>query len=67
MTLHVTVDDVLCSGYGNCVLAGPEVFDLDDDSGLAVVHGGRPLETDGSAVREAEADCPARAIIVADA
>lgn len=62
MTLRVDIDETLCNGYGNCVVAAPEVFDLDDDTNIAVVLPGRPVEEDGPALREAEADCPVRAI-----
>lgn len=55
----VEVDDDVCNGYGNCVIAAPAVFDLDPDTNLAVV-----LEnpTADDAVLEAVADCPVRAI-----
>ncbi len=62
MTYHVDVDTTLCSGYGNCVVAAPDVFDLDEDTDLAVVRNGHPVAADDAALREAEADCPARAI-----
>jgi ferredoxin len=62
MTYRIDVDADLCSGYGNCVVAAPDVFDLDPGTNLAVVQEGRPLPTDDPALREAEADCPARAI-----
>ncbi len=62
MTYRVDIDETLCNGYGNCVVAAPEVFDLDADTNIAVVQPGRPVEEDGPALREAEADCPVRAI-----
>ncbi|MGY1739451.1 MULTISPECIES: ferredoxin [unclassified Blastococcus] len=62
--MDVRVDTGVCSGYGNCVLAAPEVFDLDPDAGVAQVLPGRPLPSDAAAVGEAAADCPTRAISV---
>lgn len=30
--MRITIDSDKCCGYGDCVLAGPEVFDLGDDN-----------------------------------
>jgi ferredoxin len=43
-------------------MTAPEVFDLDNATNLAVVRAGRPVDDDRSAVEEAVADCPTRAI-----
>jgi ferredoxin len=64
MSIDLHVDDEVCNGYGNCVIAAPEVFDLDPNTNIAVVLPGRPLEADSHAVEEAIADCPVRAIRV---
>ncbi|MFG1923127.1 ferredoxin [Cryptosporangium sp. NPDC048952] len=60
MTYRVDIDENLCNSYGNCVVAAPEIFDLDDETNIAVVQPGHPA--DDEALREAAADCPARAI-----
>ena len=62
--MQVTVDKELCSGYGNCVVAAPEVFELDESTNLAIVVEDRPQPGDQEAVREAQADCPVRAILI---
>jgi ferredoxin len=46
------------------VFAAPQVFDL-DDAGKAVVLVGDPTDDHIAAVRDAVADCPARAIELA--
>lgn len=60
------VDQGLCQGYANCVLAAPDVFDLDDESGLAHVIDEHPSEDRRQAVEEAVRTCPTNAISVAD-
>ena len=62
MTYRIDIDESACNGYGNCVVAAPEVFDLDPVTGIATVIAGHPDDADDAAVAEAEADCPARAI-----
>lgn len=62
MTYRVTIDEATCNGYGNCVLAAPEVFDLDPVTNIAVVLEGHPVDDDAGALEEAEMDCPVRAI-----
>jgi ferredoxin len=62
MTPQASVDTEICSGYGNCVIAAPEVFDLDPETGTAVLRPDRPTAGDEEVLTEAEADCPVRAI-----
>jgi ferredoxin len=61
--MKVTVDQHVCRGYANCVIESPEVFDIDDTLGKALVV------TDPGFARHAEvhaavAACPARAITI---
>lgn len=63
---RVEIDETTCCGYGNCLVAAPEVFDLHADTGIAFLREGRPVPADGDAVREAAADCPAQAITVGE-
>ncbi len=37
MGLTITVDPEVCMGSGNCQFWAPNVFDLDDETGIAVV------------------------------
>jgi ferredoxin len=60
---RVTVDLNRCQGYGNCVSAAPDVFDL-DDSGLAVVLKEDVGEEELAAVRQAVGLCPVAAIAI---
>jgi ferredoxin len=59
--MRVVVDTMLCEGHGVCVLAAPEVFELDDDDNLTVVND-QPGQELRQAVLNAEASCPKRAI-----
>lgn len=59
--MKVTVDRGKCQGYGNCVLAAADVFDL-DDAGMAVVIEESPSEDRRTAVEEAVRSCPVAAI-----
>lgn len=59
--MKVVIDRERCTGHGLCLRHAPEIFDH-DDSGLAVV---RPeVATDLAGAREAERNCPERAISV---
>lgn len=64
--LHVSVDGGRCQGHNRCIALCPEVFEA-DELGYSVVKMplvGRELE---EKVRLAEANCPERAITVAEA
>ena len=57
---RVSVDRSLCSGFGACVAASPDLFEL-DGSGIALV---RVTETDDPHVLDAADACPMGAIVV---
>lgn len=59
--ITVRVDRGLCQGYGNCVLAAPDSFDLDDE-GLVLLTDERVGPERVAAVRRAAYDCPTEAI-----
>jgi ferredoxin len=63
--LRVQIDRDLCVGFGDCVTASPETFELDDD-GIAIFR-----EVDEVASRERVIEacdaCPVDAITVIDA
>lgn len=55
-----------CQGYVCCVVAAPEVFDVDDDSGLAELKQAEPDEALREKVEKAVRDCPTNAIRIAE-
>jgi ferredoxin len=59
--MKILVDTGNCDGYGNCVLAAPDVFGLDDSGKVVVLD---PETRDAAAVKQAVRDCPARVIKV---
>lgn len=63
--MHVVVDSSLCEGHGLCVVAAPDIFELDDDDILTVLNE-RPGPERRSAVEEAVTSCPKRAIRIVD-
>jgi len=59
--ITVKVDRGVCQGYGNCVLAAGDTFDLDDD-GVVTLRAEQVGEDRGAAIRRAVYDCPTDAI-----
>ena len=59
----VTADLAVCQGYGSCVLAAEDYFDL-DDSGVVVVLRTEVPESDRRRVQEAARSCPVAALSV---
>ena len=57
------VDRDSCRGYGNCLIAVPSVFDVDDD-GLVVLLKDDVSEDELSAVERATYDCPTNSITI---
>ncbi|OBI75777.1 ferredoxin [Mycobacterium asiaticum] len=64
MSLKVLIDLTACQGYACCLMEAPELFDLDDDSGKAVLRIDDPPEIHRSHALAAARACPARAITV---
>lgn len=60
--MKVELDLNKCQGYVCCVVAAPEVFDVDDDSGLAEIKQAEPDEALREKVEKAVRDCPTNAI-----
>ena len=60
MTLIPTVDEFACAAHGDCALAAPDVFTIED---IAVVTG----HGSDDAILAAARACPAGAITVTDA
>lgn len=59
---RIEVDRELCSGFGSCIDAAPQVFEL-DSSGVASLL---VSESEDSAVLEAARSCPMGAIAIID-
>ncbi|WP_052664795.1 ferredoxin [Nitriliruptor alkaliphilus] len=64
--MKVQLDLDRCQGYVCCVVAAPEVFDVDDDSGLAVLREAASDPARRVEVERAVRDCPTNAISIAD-
>lgn len=59
--MDIEIDTDKCCGYGDCVLAAPELFELGADGVAHVIPGAEPA---AERVREAVAACPVAAIEV---
>ena len=57
----LTADLELCQGYGNCVVAAGDVYDLDDE-GKVVLLTDTIAEQDRARVAEAARGCPVSAL-----
>ena len=60
--MNVVVDLGLCQGYGNCVTAAPDFFDLDDSGLVQVLRATAETAEDQGVVRGAIPVCPMSAI-----
>ena len=63
--MKVLADRSKCQGYGNCVIAEPRVFDLDEDGLVKILVEGPPEEL-REQVMQAVRDCPTRALALED-
>lgn len=61
--MRVRVDLSRCQGYGNCVAAAPDVFDL-AENGLVLLLDEEPSDDRADDVLQAEKMCPVQAITV---
>jgi ferredoxin len=64
--LRVQVDLSRCAGYGNCVEAAPDVFQMSDVADVAEVLIENPDPGYREQVHKAVRVCPADAVIVED-
>lgn len=62
--MRVEVDLSRCQGYGNCLGAAPEIFDL-DDSGLVLIRR-QPTVSDEESARAGAKLCPVQAITLVE-
>ncbi|MGH3326404.1 MAG: ferredoxin [Streptomycetales bacterium] len=54
-----------CEGYANCVIASPDVYDIDDDGGVVLLRTEVP-EDRRDEVSQAVRSCPTAAIWIED-
>jgi len=64
--MKVIVDAGGCVLHGECVIAAPEVFEIDDDKDVVTVIDPEPGERLRSKVEDAVLMCPVAAISLAD-
>lgn len=62
--LTVTIDRLLCVGFGDCIDVAPEAFEFDEE-GIAILTS--PLEVERAQLLKACEVCPVDAITVTNA
>lgn len=62
--MHITVDRGLCQDHGQCAIAAPAVFRIEDDGKLA--YDASPPESLRDEAEEAADVCPVQAILIED-
>lgn len=62
--MRIAVDYQLCAGHGQCLLAEPTVFDLDDDADQVTILDASPSDDKHAAVQRAVSMCPTAALSV---
>jgi ferredoxin len=62
--MKVRVDRNLCQDHGQCAIAAPDVFQMDDDGKL--VYDPEPEDALRDEVEEAADVCPVQAIFIDD-
>jgi ferredoxin len=60
--MRIELDEPKCVASGQCVVAAPDVFDQNEDDGVAFLLTEEPADERLGDVREAVAVCPAAAI-----
>lgn len=56
--LHVLIERERCTSCGDCVLAVPEVFDMDDRDAKVILLNAHPDGSLAEALDQAAEDCP---------
>lgn len=64
--MKVRVDPLLCQGHSLCVLMAPELFAIDDKTGLAIARREELGDEHRAAAVDAARSCPVRAIVLFD-
>lgn len=65
--MKVEADLVACQGYICCVMAAPEVFDVNEDTAKVIVRISQPDESLRAKVEEAVRSCPSGALRITGA
>lgn len=65
--MKIEADLEKCQGYVCCVMAAPEVFDVDDDTAKVVLLTPEPDESLRAKVEEAVRSCPSGALRISGA
>ncbi len=60
--VKLKVDIAKCQGYGNCVSAAADVFDVDDDGKVVLLEGDTFAEAERSRLEAAARSCPVSAL-----
>lgn len=63
--LDVGADYAKCQGYANCIMAAPDVFDVDDE-GVVVVLRGAVEDSERNRVDESVRSCPVAALTLTE-
>lgn len=64
--MKVELDLAKCQGYANCVVEAPEIFDIDEDNGKAIILMEEIPESAHEEARRAVASCPVAALRAVD-
>lgn len=64
--IRVKANLKICDGFANCVTTAPDLFDIDDDDHVIVLHD-EIADTSRSLLEEAVRSCPVSALTIADA
>ena len=59
--IKIEADRELCQGYANCIVAAPDVLDIDDD-GVVVVLRDEVEESELGRIEESVRSCPVAAL-----
>jgi ferredoxin len=60
--MYVNVDKNVCQGHGVCLMMAEQLFDIDEEDGLAYVKKQPATEQERDWARAARGNCPERAI-----
>jgi ferredoxin len=63
MIMNVGVDVSKCQGYGNCALAAPDVFDVDESGTVVLLVDAIPADREAD-VKQAVRECPTGALTI---
>lgn len=66
MALTLTVDLDGCTGCACCMMECPDLFDIDDDSGKAILLKPNPAEGERADAERAVRSCPENVIVLGE-